>query len=198
MPRKGATGFPLCMCLTAEQAAKKINKLLPLACKRDEAQEFLPLPPPCLLLACLAPTLSPLGRNSKLMQFMKTFVRSIARNEYTRHCHFYALLVPKQFLYLYTEARGLTLCCLLSTAVSFQAVVFRHISIPFFFCSWHLCIVRQIKRIACDFIQPHTYSKDMYIVNKSTYEYEKASNFICHLAITLNLPLEKRKNEKTK
>lgn len=152
MPRKGATGFPLCMCLTAEQAAKKINKLLPLACKRDEAQEFLPLPPPCLLLACLAPTLSPLGRNSKLMQFMKTFVRSIARNEYTRHCHFYALLVPKQFLYLYTEARGLTLCCLLSTAVSFQAVVFRHISIPFFFCSWHLCIVRQIKRIACDFI----------------------------------------------
>lgn len=80
----GATG---CVSVSVKVLRGKginIDKSLPLACLRRRRN-----PPPPLF-------------NFKLMQFMKTFVRSIANTSVQVYnlCHFYALplVMPKQFL----------------------------------------------------------------------------------------------------
>lgn len=90
-------------------------------------------------------------------------------------------------LSLHRRKRKKTFCCRLSAA-SFVIYIFPP---PFGICA--LCGKLSALPVT-SFGLTHTHSKYMYIVNKSTYEYEKASNSICHLAITLNLPLEKTKS----
>jgi len=94
------------------------------------------------------------------MQFMKTFVRSIANTSVQVYnlCHFYALplVMPKQFLSFGKFAFVFARIPILISQPFFLLQIFCSFIYrwpPFFVCN--SCIVRQIKRIASDLICFH-------------------------------------------